>query len=482
MKIQRKLFSTLIMVLATTLPACTDQQELQNLPASPEIAFNGAVHEIATRADDSEESEKTDPISFESGYGNIYIHAFAEGADAGFKTDGTYTVKEGGTAGILVATDTETGKLEWLNTTTEHYFHAWNVPEAAVTMDDKNMETGKVSFLPPTTGTEIDSYSKIHKKNNIALEKFIATQAGPVNYRTNGSYVKLQFQHLVSKVTVTGITRVKTDGGTDQLSDATITFPDMPQSGTFRTNINNTDHTTKPYIEITDKDKEKKGLSFNALSRINPDIAGDYSYYPFYLPPFHFKEAGEFIVEGRVWIGEKEGFETCRPYYGHLENIENLTELKAGEHMELRLRVKDGQVFGTVITIHGWTTAPPQSSGHSPKHKGIYSIDDLVRFYDYCNNQKNDLSLIEDLISIEKDEHGNEIKVIRLYNDIDIADSDFKDYYMGWIGYGKWPGDDFVFDGMGHNITSYNKDTPFFTGYEDKIRDLWLDGKPYGSS
>lgn len=112
MKIQRKLFSTLIMVLATTLPACTDQQELQNLPASPEIAFNGAVHEIATRADDSEESEKTDPISFESGYGNIYIHAFAEGADAGFKTDGTYTVKEGGTAGILVATDTETGKLE----------------------------------------------------------------------------------------------------------------------------------------------------------------------------------------------------------------------------------------------------------------------------------------------------------------------------------------------------------------------------------
>ena len=426
------------------------------------------MQEIATRA---EEDEETDLISFDSGYGDIYIHAFAEGADGSFKTDGTYIVKEGGTAGILVARNQETDRLEWWNTKANHYFHAWNVPETVVTMED-DMKTGQVSFLSHTEpADEIDGYTGIHKKNNIALEKFIATQTGPVNYRTNGSYVKLHFRHLVSKITVTGIERIGTNGGTEYLSNAKITFPDMPQTGTFHTGIAGDDHMSKPYVETNDN--VHKGLSFNALSSINNNNQS--LYYSFYLPPFKFDNNGEFIVEGRIWTGTN--FEECGPYYGHLKDIEAVKELKAGEHMELRLRVKDGQVFGTVITIHGWTTAPSYDSGHSPKHKGIYSIDDLVRFYEFCKSGSTDFSQIEDLFETDKD--GN--KVIRLYNDIDIPNSGFGGW-MGWLD--RLPGDDFIFDGMGHNITSLvngdGQSIDFFVGGLN-IRDLWLDGKKYGS-
>lgn len=150
--------------------------------------------------------------------------------------------------------------------------------------------------------------------------------------------------------------------------------------------------------------------------------------------------------------------------------------MKAGEHLALKLRVKDGQVFGVSTTILGWNENPGVTSGYSPKHKGIYNPDALRRFYDYCKalqeGREADISLIEDLITIETDADGNEIKVVRLYNDIDLKS------YGVWFGWLDVPGD-IVFDGMGHEIISFQDDVPFFTTGRDNIRDLYMDGRPY---
>ncbi len=45
----------------------------------------------------------------------------------------------------------------------------------------------------------------------------------------------------------------------------------------------------------------------------------------------------------------------------------------------------------------------------------------------------------------------------------------------GWLDV---PGD-IVFDGMGHEIISFQENVPFFTTGRDNVRDLYMDGRPY---
>ena len=474
MNIQKILLRIALFIQVGMYTACSDNgQGAQNLPDTPHICFNGEVQKTtATRAADGDKEENTgDPISSENDYGEIHIHAFVEeaGEDAGFLTDGTYVTHKGGTSGTLEAKKDEE-KLAWFNTTASHYFHAWTTPKG-VTMDkDANTTEGTVSFVP--VDEDHENHTEINRKNNIDLERFIATQKGPVSYRTNGSYVALNLRHLVSKITITGVERTKRDNGTEWLDPVKITFPDMPQTATFHTGVSEDGHTGQP--EVTANADGKKGLSFNAVSHMGENN-GEILRYPFYLPPFKFAECGEFIVEGY----HEGGY--CGPYYGHLANIQGLSELgelKAGEHIELFLKVKDGKVFGVSSTILGWNDNLNKNSGHSPKHKGIYNADDLRRLYDYCKalekGENPDETMIENLYSVKKDENGNEIKVIRLYNDINLKDYNL---YMAWIPW--WTMHNFIFDGMGHNIVSHSD--PFFVtdSKPDNIKNFYQDGEKY---
>ncbi len=81
---------------------------------------------------------------------------------------------------------------------------------------------------------------------------------------------------------------------------------------------------------------------------------------------------GEYVHKPPPVDGGEGWLEPCGPYYGHLADLP-LDELKAGEHLALKLRVKDGQVFGVSTTILGWNENPGVTSGYSPKHKGIYN-------------------------------------------------------------------------------------------------------------
>ncbi len=496
MNIQEKLFRILLSVMCMTLfAACTDSEESQDgFSRTSEIAFGGAVQTIVTtRAADSSEPA-IDLISSENDYGDIHIHTYVED-DAttvpdDFRTDGVYVTSQGGTAGRLEPND-DSQKLEWHTTTASHYFQAWNVPDG-VTMNDtgKSIMIGKVNFAPKDE--DLDNNTHVNKKNNIALEKFIGAQEGAVSYRTNGSYVKLVFRHLVSKITVNSVRRLKTDGGSSPLGDVKIIFPDMPRYATFSTGIDTNGNITAAPTVTANKDEER-GLSFNATSRIFPENDSRNDHYSFYLPPFRFEDYGEFIIEAYEWHPGKideatgnvieEGYlEECGPYYGHLRDLP-LTELKAGEHIALSLQVRDGQVFGMSTMILGWTELPDRTSGHSPKHKGIYNEDDMRRMYDYIKLLKEgkqpDDSLIENLYTVETDENGKEVKVFRLYDDIDLKS------YNAWIGWlGNMP-DGYIFNGMGHNIISYVQNDGQIINLFDKgasnVKDLYIDGEKYSS-
>lgn len=434
-----------------------------------EILFSGSVVKaVRTRASDDE--PERDLISSENDYGDIHVHISLDGNEPeGYLTDCIYVTSRGGMAGVLVSKDSGL-KLEWADTKSDHWFHAWTCPDG-VSMDCGSIARGRVDFRPKDE--DLDDKTQVNRKNNHDLEKLIALQKGPVSYRNNNSYVGLDFRHLVSKITITGVERTKMDSGTSWLGDVTISFPDMPCTGVFVTGVGDAPD-GKP--SVTADDSGETGLSFNATSKISDDQD---KYHPFYLPPFTFEEYGEFIIEGFEWHPPVDGgegwLEHCGPYYGHLADLP-LDELKAGEHLALKLRVKDGQVFGVSTTILGWNENPGVTSGYSPKHKGIYNPDALRRFYDYCKalqeGREADISLIEDLITIETDADGNEIKVVRLYNDIDLKS------YGVWFGWLDVPGD-IVFDGMGHEIISFQDDVPFFTTGRDNIRDLYMDGRPY---
>lgn len=444
------------------LSSCgADDTQIDESREVNEVRFCGGVMKIAATRTDTKEPEY-DLISSENEYGEVHIHAFADNADDTFLKYGVYVTRKGGTAGILDAKDAVDGKLEWFNTSADHYFHAWTVPDG-VSMSGNKMESGRVDFKPtdddklPNTG--------INSRNNHALEKFIGSVKGPVSYRTNNSYVELIFRHLVSKITITGVQRTKLDNTKVWLGDVVIYFPDMPRYADFKTGVNKDNHLDVPVV--TADANSVRGLSFNAVSPVEDETS---TYYPFYLPPFKFSDYGEFIVTGISW-GE-DGREDCGPYYGNLSDLD-FDGLNGGEHLGLTLHVKDGQVFGFATTILGWDEMPERNSGHSPKHKGIYNYDDLRRLCDYLNSPSDNDNKLDGLYTIEKNEKGDEIKVIRIFSDIDLTE-----YGMDVNHWLNVPSD-VVIDGMGHNIIfSQDKGSIFKYGSEN-VKNLYQNGELY---
>ena len=472
---QEKLFRIwLFMMCIVMFTACTDGEESHDVCSRmAEISFGGVVQKIIVTRASTDEETTTDLISSENDYGDIYIHTHVDDKTVpdNFRTNGVYVTRKNGTAGRLEP-QSDSQKLEWYTTTSPHYFQAWNVPDG-VTMDDAgtSLIAGKVSFAPKDEDHAPNT--DINKANNIALEKFIGAKEGAVDYRTSGSYVELVFRHLVSKITITGVQRTKTDNSKVYLGDVKITFPDMPRNAIFSTGISD-DGSIIASPTVTAETDGEKGLSFNATSRMFPDDESRKQHYPFYLPPFDFEEYGEFIIEAYEWHEDgntpgKGYMEECGPYYGHLKDLP-IKGLKAGEHISLSLQVKDGQVFGMSTMIQGWSTMPDRTSDHSPKHKGIYNEDDLRRLFDYIKGHNNNFESVEELISIEIRD-GKEVRVVRLFNDINLDD-----YATGIMDL-VLPAD-FILDGLGHNITSGN-DGKFLVPNQSNVIDLYLDGEKY---
>jgi hypothetical protein len=89
-----------------------------------EILFSGSVVKaVRTRASDDE--PESDLISSENDYGDIHVHISLDGNEPeGYLTDCIYVTSKGGMAGVLVSKDSGL-KLEWADTKSDHWFHAW---------------------------------------------------------------------------------------------------------------------------------------------------------------------------------------------------------------------------------------------------------------------------------------------------------------------------------------------------------------------
>lgn len=367
-----------------------------------------------------EASDSTIYITVEKPWGDICLNMKVDGEDKG----GIVKYKpESGMTGQLISC--ETGQsLKWENSTSEHLFHAWTIPENST----------NTIVMAPDGKTGMVNFGPFYDESKVPLEYFIGTMIGPLTYKGNGLSVSMEFRHLVSKIYIRNITRIRSDGSRQIISSGSnpgilcITFPDMPQQGLFNA-----------------------GLDKNEFPSVVADVSSDKGvvamYSPFHFPPFNFDEYGRF----EVTLDEKdeEGIlHYMYTYYGHLKDITTLKELKAGEAMALDLILADGKVTGMSVWIVNWYDEPAQTIS-IPAKKGIYSYGDLWAAY---NNGKG----------WNWDDYAVE-KVIRLYNNLDLTSEE--------VVYIPIP-DGYVFDGMGHNI----KGNVTFGG-EGTVHNLYINGK-----
>lgn len=424
MKRSRYAFHLFLLISGVVLCGCTREDD----SVLKDVIFNRttvAVTGRATRSVDVNDGysgieasdstiylANTDNIS----WGTIHIHLYVDESDKGTQP---YNVKSGAYGELASAGGGET--LKWQNSTAEHTFHAWNSMESPswpVTIDVSGT-TGTVDF----NGGEA---------SNSSLEYFIGTRTGPLTYKANGLSVSMEFRHLVSKICINSITRVKSDGSKERIygSSFILEFPKMPQQGIFDTGI-----AGDKFPTVSADAGSGSGIAFKVFSNWN-----------YYLPPFEFADYGDFIIT----IAEQEG-DYFRPvmYYGNLADISGLKGLQAGEAMVLDLLLSDGKVTGISVYIIDWNDISRQDVS-MPARTGIYSYEDL---YDAIANNNLDAYCVE--------EDGK--KVIRIYNNITIPAS---------ITGVPIP-DGYILDGQGHNIIA-NEGLSF----SGEVRNLYLNGLP----
>lgn len=131
----------------------------------------------------------------------------------------------------------ETERLNWYNETSDHIFYAWTQPSVKTGENDeitggvkmnKTFQYGKQSS-DDLSGTVIYGTNK-----ETDLEKFIITQKGPISYDEWGQDVALYFERPIAKITLEGITYIKSDGTfNENIKEATIQFPNMYSQATF---------------------------------------------------------------------------------------------------------------------------------------------------------------------------------------------------------------------------------------------------------
>lgn len=394
-QINKNILYMLAASLFVTTYACTDEESTgisSEEIADSAITFIGSVENstvITTR-------ESTIMGSDNSLYNGEDIYIWQQINDEESKTQVYHVIS--GHQGRLETTVGE--ELKWEDADAQHKFYAWTQPHK-LNGEDTQI-TGGVSMNTETTGTVI-----FGTQAETGLETFIVAHEGPISYHEWGQYVSLHFYHPVAKIKLNSITHIEADGSTNPITSCTITFPNLAKSATFKAIDYTTEEGKEKYPQVLTIPEEptSKGIEWE-WEKGEGVNANDYV---LYVPPFNFssdnsetpyyKEPSFFIITT-----------SSGTYTGSLTQVNDPTELRAGECLTMNLIVRDGTVSGMYSYITGWNT---EEIGTIPQHRvpGVYTQEDAEALLEALQNGDD---IPDYLVDIE-----GESQTIRFFTHVD---------------------------------------------------------------
>lgn len=472
------------------LTACS--REECDVPSSADVSGIGISGSISTRAAMGTSADNYRPLT--ESYGTVYVRHTRNGElnipdykDAENKM--SFKVS-GGTLNPVKNEPQESDsgyRWYWDGSTTGHVFHAWTMPkdghnddwsyndqgDPLVELDERGrFGTVNLSMEKQYERTEGDTV-KGHLSN---LEYFIGAVKGPVTLTDNGSTnVTLDFKHLVAKIIVAEIKHIDPDGAMQDVSgEIPFGMPNMPNKAYWTTGV---PAGTQPDYNLTEVathaprllalvQQEEEELDFGGYTYSMTDA--DYGVsgtlrkgWCFYIYPCRF-DAGNTLSNK---MGEIEFNFGSRWYYGTLESLTGVNELKAGECISLTLLLMDGNVQGLHPHIVDWNTNGSDVEHHD--HPGIYNVDDWKKYIDWVNEYNASGEPKPAPPAGLLDENGN----LNLYCDLDLRYEDSKYANPGSLkfqGNGKLKGN-------GHRV----KTTTDWNDLKDELTDIYIsaDGK-----
>lgn len=439
---RRKINYILITGISLLLNTACSEEETELSFSDSEISFGAFVEEGGkpeTRAntnvkDIGEEYNNTDFF--------IAVEAGAE------KKAGKFWVASG-TQGML-SPKTSADKLKWKDRTSDHYFWAWTCPMNTnfAPSAESLPQTVKIEFKNSGITDQADPYF-----NNRIYENLLGASYGGINYNTAGSYVPLQFRHMVSRIKIRDIVLV------DNLNNVQITglnyritIYGLPSEAYFHIGekSENGNEALQPYV------KPDGSFNYDLDQGVTYYIDGEW----FYICPEMDFQNLSFKIEICDQNGDidpKYGIQGA--FYGDFKNIKisrnnnegydkgdgsDRTILHAGEEItisSMTLSSKGTVGVGGTLNSYQWNFVDRKASQHI--HNGIYSDAEADMMKDLFDGGPSEEELKE-----FKDTYGSGEKdgktVVSLYDDIKISGNDFT--------FGK----DFVMDGLGHRISFDN--------------------------
>lgn len=415
-----------------------------------------------------------------------------------------------GTSGTLGPKDENMKVLNWFSRGYKHDIWAWTNPfdsEYSPTVEEAQ-ENLRVDFQ----GSPISEYNNSNRtwvdgswENGSKLEQLIGAHAGPMTYNSNGTYVPLQFQHLVSKVFL------YTFRLTDNVNNTTINslkgnfiiygLPETATLYTCPTDMNGVSQS--PYVAF-DKNwdyDQNQSVTYAVTRASNTHYWDDGSYTSKYLDCWYFPpevdfsklsfkiEIWEYNNTSKQWeISTTHG--NHGSYYGDFKNVTfkrtpgdkydnpkggDQTILHAGEYLVLNIDVYEKGNPAIRGSIFDWNNYNREASDHI--QNGIYSFQDYREFN--AAMRSGDKNIFDEFYEVfgngttaddpegEYPKYDSELGIFRLYEDI----GDNSDYYRDEDRKASdlKVADGYILDGMGHIVNVTSPDI-----YIGNVRDVYL--------
>ena len=329
-------------------------------------------------------------------FGTFYIW-MKVGSDNSFKSFFQPYKEAPGEQGNLVIdsekqTD-ETERLNWCDETSYHTFYAWTQPSVKTGENDEitgGVKMNKTFQYGEQSSADLSGTVIYGTNKETDLEKFIITQKGPISYDEWGQDVALYFERPIAKITLEGITYIKSDGTfNENIKEATIQFPNMYSQATFTPLVDGIQNVltgvpaTKWITWNWDKeDDDSKSLYVHpfVLGLSSSDDKVDIQ-----------NDEGFFIVT--VNVADPGSPEVNHSYVGTLNSLKlsssststERQKLNAGQCMRLYLIVRDGAGVGGGYKIVDWNEKGEQTL---PQYRipGVYNEEDAKRLLEALTN------------------------------------------------------------------------------------------------
>ena len=391
-------------------------------------------------------------------FGTFYIW-MKVGSDNSFKSFfQPYKEAPGEQGNLVIDSEKQTGeteRLKWYDETSDHIFYAWTQPSVS---GDNNEITGGVKMnqfqYGEQLGTTEPSGTVIYGTNKETdLEKFIITQKGPISYDEWGQDVALYFERPIAKITLEGITYIRSDGSfNENIKKATIQFPNMYSQATFTPLVDGIQN-----VLTVDSDTPKR-ITWNWEKEDDDDNNNNSK--SLYVHPFVLDLSSS---DDKVDIQNDEGFfivtvnvadtgspEVYHSYVGTLNSLKlsssststETQKLNAGQCMRLYLIVRDGAGVGGGYKIAGWNEKGEQTL---PQYRipGVYNEEDAKRLLEaLTSTDPNALDEIKDLLVLTSEEG-----VAPKTYDINLFT------HVNWSGQNITIPTDYTLNGNGYNVT-----------------------------